>query len=72
MIMRKVMKVLTGIGTVCGEANNSLIDRSRDFIEENLLQGKYVSREEFEALQHIVLQLQAQLAEISKSKALIK
>ncbi|WP_316354027.1 hypothetical protein [Candidatus Trichorickettsia mobilis] len=68
--MRKVMKILTGIGTVCGEANNGLIDKSRDFIEDNLLRGKYVSREEFEALQHIVLQLQAQLAEVSKSKSL--
>ena len=67
--MLKVMKVLINIGTVCGEANNSLI-YSCDFIEENLFQGKYMLREEFEALQHIILQLQVQLAEISKSKSL--
>ena len=44
------------------------MDKSRDFIEDNLLHGKYVSREEFEALQHIVLQLQAQLSESNKPK----
>ena len=66
--MSKIIKILAGIGTVCSEVNNNLMDKSRDFIEDNLLHGKYVSREEFEALQHIVLQLQAQLSESNKPK----
>ena len=61
-MIQNVAKILSSTGIVCNEVNNVMSNRLCDFIEQHLLRGKYVSREEFEQLQHSILQLQQQLS----------
>lgn len=66
MITRNIIKILTGAAAVYSQANSNLVEKGSNFVEDNLLRGKYVSREEFEQLKYIVTQLQQQVTDATK------
>lgn len=59
-----ILKVATGASSVLQKAANSLRDKSCDIIEDKILKGNYVTREEFEKLQTVVLKLKKELADL--------
>jgi len=65
-----ILKVAVGASSAAQKAINSIADKSRDVIEDKILKGNYVTREEFEKLQTLVLKLKKELEEL-KNKQLI-
>ncbi|HJD56373.1 MAG TPA: hypothetical protein LFW21_07215 [Rickettsia endosymbiont of Pyrocoelia pectoralis] len=60
-----ILKVATGASSVLQKAANSLRDKSCDIIEDKILKGNYVTREEFEKLQTLVLKLKKDIETMS-------
>ncbi|MGX6960849.1 MAG: hypothetical protein ACIPMY_06605 [Rickettsia endosymbiont of Pentastiridius leporinus] len=67
-----ILKVATGAGSVLQKAANSLRDKSCDIIEDKILKGNYVTREEFEKLQALVLKLKKELAELKSDTVIAR
>lgn len=57
-------KLISSISTVCNEAK--IKKQLCDFIEEYVLQEKYVTREEYEQLQHRISKLEEKLKNIKE------
>ena len=58
------LKVATGASSVLHKAINNIKDKSCEIIEDKVLKGNYVTREEFKKLQTLVIKLKNELAEI--------
>lgn len=59
-----ILKVATGASSVVQKALSNIADKSCDIIEDKIFKGNYVTREEFEILQALVIKLKSELAEI--------
>lgn len=59
-----LLKVATGASSVFHKVINNIKDKSCDIIEDKVLKGNYVTREEFEKLQTIVIKLKKEIAEM--------
>jgi len=59
-----ILKVAVGASSVAQKALNSIADKSRNVIEDKILKGNYVTREEFEKLQTLVIKLKKELTEL--------
>ena len=64
MKTNNILKVAVGASVVTQKALNSIADKSRDVIEDKILKGNYVTREEFEKLQTLVIKLKKELTEL--------
>ncbi|WP_375326970.1 hypothetical protein [Candidatus Tisiphia endosymbiont of Nemotelus uliginosus] len=62
------LKVMLGTGAIVQKAANNVMDRGSKLVEETIVKGNYVTREEFEVLQAMVIKLQNELVELKKSK----
>ncbi|AFB20843.1 hypothetical protein RCA_01330 [Rickettsia canadensis str. CA410] len=60
-----IIKVAVGASSVAQKALNSIVDKSCSIIEDKILKGHYVTREEFEKLQILVIKLKKELAELT-------
>ena len=67
MKTNNILKVAVGVSSLAQKALNNIADKSYDIIEDKVLKGNYVTREEFEKLQTLVIKLKKELAEL-KSK----
>lgn len=67
MKTNNILKVAVGVSSVAQKALNNIADKSYNIIEDKVLKGNYVTREEFEKLQTLVIKLKKELAEL-KSK----
>lgn len=59
-----LLKVATGASSVLHKAINNIKDKSCDVIEDKILKGNYVTREEFEKLQTLVMKLKKEITEM--------
>lgn len=59
-----LLKVATGASSVFHKVINNIKDTSCDIIEDKVLKSNYVTREEFEKLQTIVIKLKKEIAEM--------
>ncbi|WP_347939398.1 hypothetical protein [Rickettsia oklahomensis] len=60
-----IIKVAVGASSVAQKALNNIADKSYGIIEDKILKGNYVTREEFEKLQTLVIKLKKELAELT-------
>ncbi|QQV74791.1 hypothetical protein H6P87_00332 [Rickettsia tillamookensis] len=65
MKTNNILKVAVGASVVAQKALNSIADKSCGIIEDKILKGNYVTREEFEKLQTLVIKLKKELTELS-------
>lgn len=65
MKTNNILKVAVGASVVTQKALNSIADKSCGIIEDKILKGNYVTREEFEKLQTLVIKLKKELTELS-------
>lgn len=68
MSQEKIIQMLAGISKAARRSGQILTESSANFIEKNVIQGKYVSREEYNQLKRIVNNLERELIEL-KSKS---
>lgn len=64
MKTNNILKVAVGASSVAQKALNNIADKSCGIIEDKILKGNYVTREEFEKLQTLVIKLKKELAEL--------
>lgn len=62
------LKVMLGTGAIIQKAANNAMACGSKLVEEKIVQGNYITREEFEVLQAMVIKLQNELVELKKSK----
>ncbi|AAY61891.1 hypothetical protein RFEPED_1384 [Rickettsia felis str. Pedreira] len=65
MKTNNILKVAVGASVVTQKALNSIADKSCGIIEDKIIKGNYVTREEFEKLQTLVIKLKKELTELS-------
>ncbi|XVN40999.1 MAG: hypothetical protein RCO49_09935 [Rickettsia endosymbiont of Argas persicus] len=61
-----ILKVATGASSVLHKAINNIKDKGCNIIEDKVLKGNYVTREEFEKLQTLVIKLKKEITELKK------
>ena len=71
MTQKTILKLLAGTSKLVNKSTNLLISSSADFIDQAIIKGKYVSREEHEQLKQLVLKLENELSTL-KSQKIIK
>lgn len=67
MTQESLIKILAGANKIARESADSIKQSSVDYIEQNIIKGKYVTREEYEQLHKLVMKLQAEVTKL-KSK----
>jgi BMFP domain-containing protein YqiC len=66
MQINNILKVLAGASTIAQSSAKTVLEKGHTLVEDHILQGKYVSREEFENVKDLVLQLQKQLSDLNR------
>nr|WP_253307721.1 accessory factor UbiK family protein [Rickettsia endosymbiont of Ceutorhynchus assimilis] len=66
MKTNNILKVMISAGSIAQKVTNNIVEKSHNLIEDKILKGNYVTREEFEKLQILVIKLQKELAELRK------
>ncbi|MFY9589599.1 hypothetical protein [Rickettsia endosymbiont of Halotydeus destructor] len=66
MNTNNILKIMIGASSIAQKVTNNIVDKSHNLIEDKILKGNYVTREEFEKLQILVIKLQKQLTELKK------
>ncbi|MCC8368881.1 MAG: accessory factor UbiK family protein [Rickettsia endosymbiont of Oxypoda opaca] len=66
MKTNNILKVMIGAGSIAQKVTNNIVEKSHNLIEDKILKGNYVTREEFDKLQILVIKLQKELAELRK------
>lgn len=56
-----MMKIFAGVSKIFQNTHNVIKEQHSDYVEQNILQNNYVTREEFEQLKNLVLKLQKSL-----------
>jgi hypothetical protein len=68
MKQQDIFKILAGASQVAKNSGKIIASSSTNFIEQNIIKGKYVSREEHEELKRVVLNLEQKLAALTGEK----
>jgi len=61
MTQESIIRILAGANKVARQSGEAIKESSANYIEQNIIKGKYVTREEYEQLQKLVLKLQQEL-----------
>jgi polyhydroxyalkanoate synthesis regulator phasin len=68
MAKETFLQLITGANKLARKSKKTLEAASADYIEEHIIKGNYVSREEYENLQKLVLKLQKEVADLKNVK----
>lgn len=68
MTQESIIKLLAGANKIARESSNLLKESGTNFIENSIIKGNYVSREEYEQLKTLVLNMQNELNSLKKKK----
>ncbi len=61
MSQEKVIKLLAGAAKIAKESQKIIKTTGSQFIENNVIKGNYVTREEFDQLRNLVIKLEKEL-----------
>lgn len=67
MSQKNTIKLLAGLSQAARQTKNIIQEKSRHFVEDEILRGNYPSREEFEQLKILVEKLQQDIASMKKT-----
>ena len=66
MAQKNFIQILTGANKIVRKSCEIVKESSANYIEQNILKGKYATREEYQQLQKLTMKLQQELAELKK------
>lgn len=66
MTQENIIRILAGANKIARKSGKAIKESGANYIEQNVLKGKYVTREEYQQLQKLVIKLQEELAELKK------
>lgn len=58
MSRESIIKLLAGTSSVVRQTSKLINEKANSYVENNFIEGNYVSREEFEQLRKLVLKLE--------------
>lgn len=58
MNINNIVKIMLGVSAIVKQASNNIIDKTHNLVEDKIFKGNYVTREEFENLQQLVVKLE--------------
>ena len=61
MSQENIIRALAGANKIARQSIDSIKESSADYIEQNIVKGKYVTREEYEQLQKLVMKLEKEI-----------
>jgi hypothetical protein len=68
MTQETIIKILAGANKIARESSKAIKSTGTNFIENSIIKGNYVSREEHEQLKNIVFKMQSEIESLKKSK----
>ncbi len=68
MTQESIIKLLAGANKIARESGSVIKESSASFVENSIIKGNYVSREEHEQLKNMVLKMQNELDSLKKKK----
>jgi len=68
MTQENIIKILAGANKIARESGELIKETSANFVEDSIIKGNYVSREEYEQLKTLVLNIQNELNSLKKKK----
>lgn len=68
MAWKNLTKMISGVNMLTRKSAQIAKSSSADYIEKNIIKGKYVSYEEHEHLKKLVLKLQKEISALKKIK----
>ncbi|PCJ26297.1 MAG: hypothetical protein COA94_05435 [Rickettsiales bacterium] len=69
MTQENIIKILAGMNSAARKAGEAVKESSSQYIEDNVIKGNYVSREEYNQLHKLVIKLSKEVAELKSYKA---
>lgn len=66
MKQKNIIQMLTGVNKLARKSKEIVKKSSADYIEDNVMRGKYVLREEYQQLQKLVFKLQQEIDLLKK------
>ncbi len=67
MTQENIIKILAGASKIARESGEVIKSSGAKYIEENVIKGKYVSREEYEQLKKLVVKLEKDILSLASS-----
>jgi hypothetical protein len=64
MTQESIIRILAGANKVARQSKEVIKASSANYIEQNIIKGQYVTREEYEQLQKLVLKLKQEIQEL--------
>lgn len=61
------LKLVLGTGNIIQKAAQNAANQCSSIIENKVIKGNYITREEFEAMKSLVIKLQNELSELKKN-----
>ncbi|XVN42385.1 MAG: hypothetical protein RCG15_07150 [Candidatus Rickettsia vulgarisii] len=61
------LKIILGTGNIIQKTAHNVVDQCSGIIENKVVKGNYVTREEFETMKSLVIKLQNELSELKKA-----
>lgn len=68
MTQESIIKLLAGANKIARESSSVIKESGASFVENSIIKGNYVSREEHEQLKSMVLKMQNELDSLKKKK----
>jgi len=68
MIANNILKILSSGATVMQNINRNIQEKGQEIIEDNILKGKYVTREEYSNMEKRMEQLQQEIIALKSNK----
>ena len=65
MTQENIIKILAGASKIARESGEVIKSSGAKYIEENVIKGKYVSREEYEQLKKLVVKLEKDILSLA-------
>ena len=69
MTQKNIIKMISGINMLARKSAEIVKSSSADYIEKNVINGKYVSYKEHEQLRKLVLQLQKEISDMKAKRS---
>jgi len=66
MTQENIIRILARANKIARKSGKAIKESGANYMEQNVLKGKYVTREEYQQLQKLVMKLQEELAELKK------
>jgi hypothetical protein len=67
MKQENIIQILAGVNKIARQSTKAIKESSADYLEQEIIKGKYVTRQEYEQLQKLVIKLEKEIKELKSN-----